>query len=99
MNVKVKVTQQHVGAGTEGLYVFSASMLDEDGWSAPRPGHFTQGKETRYPSYKRLGGPRFDWAGAGNLFCNGFRIQTVLPVASRYADCTTAADPMQVVLC
>ena len=26
-------------------------------WLAPRPGRFTPGKETRYPLYRRLGGP------------------------------------------
>ena len=28
------------------------------GWSTPRPGRFTPWKETRYPLYRRLGGPR-----------------------------------------
>jgi hypothetical protein len=27
------------------------------GWSAPRPGRFTFGKEARYPMSRRLGGP------------------------------------------
>jgi hypothetical protein len=31
--------------------------LDEFGWSTPRPSRFTPGKETRYPLYRRLGGP------------------------------------------
>jgi hypothetical protein len=74
VNVKVKITRQHAGAGTEGLYVCSTSTLDDDGWSAPRPGHFTPGKETRYLLYKKLGGTRVDWAGAENLSCNDFRI-------------------------
>ena len=26
-----------------------------DGWSTPRPGHFTPGKETWYPLCRRLG--------------------------------------------
>ena len=30
----------------------------EGGWSMPRPGCFTPGKETRYPLYRRLGGPQ-----------------------------------------
>ena len=32
--------------------------LDGGGWSTPRPGRFTSGKETRYPLYRRLGGPQ-----------------------------------------
>jgi hypothetical protein len=31
--------------------------LDEGGWSTQRPGRFTPGKETRYPLYRRMGGP------------------------------------------
>jgi hypothetical protein len=34
------------------------SALDWGGWSTPRPGRFTPGKETRYPSYRRLSGPQ-----------------------------------------
>jgi hypothetical protein len=33
------------------------STLDGGGWSAPHPGRFTPGKETRYPMYRRLGWP------------------------------------------
>jgi hypothetical protein len=32
--------------------------LDVSRWSTPRPGRFTPGKETRYPLYRRLGGPQ-----------------------------------------
>ena len=35
-----------------------ASALDGSGWLTPRPGRFTFGKETRYPSYGKLGGPQ-----------------------------------------
>jgi hypothetical protein len=34
------------------------SALDGDGWSTPRPGRFTPGKETRYPFYRWLGRPQ-----------------------------------------
>jgi hypothetical protein len=38
------------------------------GWLAPRPGRFTPGKETRYPLYRRLGGPQGPvWTTAENL--------------------------------
>jgi hypothetical protein len=84
VNVKVKITHTHAGAGTEGLFVFSASTLAGDGWSAPRPGHITQGKETRYLLYRKLGGPRVDWAGAENLSCDDFRIP----------DCPTCSESL-----
>ena len=35
-----------------------SSTLHGGGWSTPRPGRFTPGKETRYPLYRRLGGPK-----------------------------------------
>jgi hypothetical protein len=31
---------------------------DGGGWSTPRLGRFTPGKETRYPLYRKLGGPQ-----------------------------------------
>ena len=34
------------------------SALDEGGWSTPRPGSFTPGKETHFPLYRRRGGPQ-----------------------------------------
>ena len=45
------------------------------GWSATHPGHFKPGKETRYPLYRRLGGPP-EMAGSisrfsSSLFQNG----------------------------
>jgi hypothetical protein len=32
--------------------------LDGGGWSTPRSGLFTPWKDTRYPMYRRLGGPQ-----------------------------------------
>ena len=45
----------------EGSYRYSStisltSVLDEGGWSTPRPGRFTPGKEARCRFYRRLGG-------------------------------------------
>jgi hypothetical protein len=34
------------------------SALDVRGWLTPRPGRFNPGKGTRYPLYRRLGGPQ-----------------------------------------
>ena len=33
------------------------SVLNEDGWLISPPDRFNPGKETRYPLYRRLGGP------------------------------------------
>jgi hypothetical protein len=44
--------------GRRGITTISlASALDGGGWLTPRPDRFTLGKATRYPSYRRLGGP------------------------------------------
>jgi hypothetical protein len=63
------------------------------GWSKQRPSRFTPGKETRYPFYRRLGGPQ----GRSGLVRNispppGFDTRTVQPVAGRYTDW---ANPVQ----
>jgi hypothetical protein len=57
--------------GPEGKQRYSSilsltSALNGCGWSTPRPGHFTPGKETRYPLCRRLGGwaPGPVWTGA-----------------------------------
>jgi hypothetical protein len=42
-------------------YSFTLSLtsaLEVGGWSTPRPGRFTPGKETRYPFYRRLDEPQ-----------------------------------------
>jgi len=49
--------------GTQGeaelqFYPFASPALEGGGWSAPRPGRFTPWKDTQYPLYGRLGGPR-----------------------------------------
>jgi len=59
------------------------STLDAGGWSTPRPGRFTPGKETRYPFYRRLSGPQ----GRSGLVRKisptpGFDSRTFQPVAS-----------------
>jgi hypothetical protein len=55
----------------------------------PRPGRFTPGKETRYPLYRRLGGPQ-DHSGRVRKISppTGLDPRTVHPVASRYTDWT-----------
>jgi hypothetical protein len=51
----------HEGPQGEQRYSSTLSLssaLHWGGWSTPRPGRFTPGKETRYPLYRRLGGPK-----------------------------------------
>jgi len=53
----------------------------EGGWSTPRPGRFTPAK-TRYPLYRRLGGPQGRSGQVRNITPSaGFDPRTVQPVA------------------
>ena len=64
---KVKFTLEQATKsqrGSRGIvltYLLTYSFFNLDarwgGWSAPRSGRFTPGKETRYSLYRRLGGP------------------------------------------
>jgi len=76
---KCKVHPKTGHEGPEGcrgkLNSFFNFDTREGGWSTPRPGRFTPGKETRYPLYRGLGGPQ------GR--CGQVR-KIVQPVASRY---------------
>jgi hypothetical protein len=70
--------------GMAPLFLFTSS-LDESGRSAPRPGRFTVGKETRHPLYRRLGGTPWQVrTGAGNL----------APTESRSPDCRARSEPL-----
>jgi len=50
--------------------------------------HFTPGK-TRYPLYKKLGGPQGRSGQAENLIPTGIQSQIIQPVVSRYTDWAT----------
>jgi len=70
---------QRVGRGLALLFLDRSTRR---GWvvsSTPRP-HFIPGK-TRYPFYRRLGGPQGRSGRAGNLVPTGIRSRIVLPVA------------------
>ena len=57
---KVHPRTGHEDPEGEKMYTSSLSItsaLDGGGWSTPRPGRFNPGK-TRYPLYRRLGGPQ-----------------------------------------
>jgi hypothetical protein len=71
---------------SRGITVLSlTSALDGDGWSLPRPGYFTLREETRYPLYRRLGGPHGQCRQVLKISTPlGFDPRAVQPVASRY---------------
>ena len=65
----------------------STSALDGGVWSTPLPGRLPLGK-TRYPLYRRLGGPQSRSRQVRKISSPpGFDPRTVQPVASRYTDC------------
>ena len=69
-----------------------ASALDGGGWSTPRPGRFTPGKQRRYPLHRRLGRPQGRSRRIRKLSPPpGFDPRTVQPVASRNTDWAIAA--------
>ena len=55
-------------------------------WSAARPGRNLPPGKTRYPFYRRLGGPQGRYGRAENLAPTGMRSRPVHPVVSRYTD-------------
>ena len=65
------------------------AALEGGGWSAARPGRTLPPGKTRYPLYRRLGGPQ-GWSGrAENLIPTGIRSRTVQPIVIRYTDWAT----------
>jgi len=72
------------------MYISTLSLtlaLDVGGWSTPRPGRFTPGKETHYPLHSMLGGPQ-DRSGCVQKILPSPRFdpRTVQRVASPYTD-------------
>jgi len=55
-------------------------------WSAARPDRTLPPGKTRYPLYRRLGGPQGRSGRAENLVPTGIRSRAVQPVVSRYTD-------------
>jgi len=55
--------------------------LEGGEWSAARPGHTLPPGKTRYPIYRRLGGPQGRSDRVENLVPTGIRSRTVQPVA------------------
>ena len=90
--VKGKVRPRTGHPGPEGEQSYNStlsltSVLDGSGWSAPRPGRFTPRKETRYPLYRRMGGPKGRSGRLGSILPpTGIRYPTFQAVAGRYTD-------------
>ena len=62
------------------------AALEGGEWSAARPGRTLPRGTTRYPFYRRLGGPQ-SWSGrTENLVPTGIHSRTVQPVVSRCTD-------------
>jgi hypothetical protein len=89
---KSKVCPRREHKGPEGDKRYSSTLsltsaLDEGGWSTPRPGRFTPGKETLYSLYTRMGGPQGRSGRVRKISLPpGFDPRTVQQVASRCAD-------------
>jgi len=73
------------------------AALEGGEWSAARPGRTLPQGETRYPFYRRLGGPQVRSGQTENLVPTGIRSRTAQPVVSRYTD--GATRPIYICLC
>jgi len=76
---------QRVGRDIALLF-HDRAALEGGEWPAARPGRTLPPGKTRYPFYRRLGGPQGRSGQAGNLVPTGIRSRTVQPVVSRYTD-------------
>ena len=75
---------QRVGRGVSLLFHDRGTQVGE--WSAARPGHTLPPGKTRYPLYRRVGGPQGRSGRAESLVLTGIRSRTVQPVVSRYTN-------------
>jgi len=62
------------------------AVLEGGEWSAARLGRTLNSGKTRYPFYRRLGGPLGRSGRAENLIPTGIRSRTIQPVVSCYTD-------------
>jgi hypothetical protein len=71
------------------LYSSMTTALEGGEGSASRPGRSLLPEKTRYPLYRRLGGPQGRFGHVRKIWPSpGFDPRTVQPVASRYTDYT-----------
>ena len=73
------------------------ATLEGGEWSAARPGLTLPAGKSRYPFYRRLGGPKGRSGRVENLVPTGIRSRTVQPVVSRYTDWATG--PTHICVC
>ena len=73
------------------------TALEGGEWSA-RPARTLPPGKTRYPLYRRLGGPQGRSGRAENLTPPGFHPRTVQPVTSRYTDWTNRGVSLSISL-
>jgi len=78
---------QRLGRGIALLFHDHGTRRGE--CSAAHPGRTLPPGKTRYPLYRRLGGPQGRYGRAENLVHTGIRSRTVLSVVSRYTDWAT----------
>ena len=62
------------------------AALEGGKWLAARPGRTLPPGKTRYPLYRKLGGPQGRSGRAENLVSTGIPSRTVQAVVSRYTD-------------
>ena len=65
------------------------AALEGGEWSAAWPGRILPPRKSRYPFYRRLGGPQGRSGRAENLVPTGIRSRTFQPIVSRYTDWAT----------
>ena len=70
------------------------AALEGGEWSAARPGRTLPPGKTRYPFYRRRGGPHGRSGLAENLVPTGIRSRTVQPLVNRYTDWVTGPTDM-----
>ena len=81
---------QPIGGIEVWLYLFMTTALEGGEGSASRPGRSLPPGKTRYPLYRRLGGPQGRSGQVRKISPPpGFDSRTVQPVASRYTDWAT----------
>jgi hypothetical protein len=78
--------------GNSGIALLFLNLVPtRGGWSTPCPSHFTPGKETQYPLYRRLVGHHGCQDGCGKFLPPPeFDPRTVQPIAN-YTDYTISA--------
>jgi len=70
------------------------AALEGGEWSAARPDRTLPPGKTRYPFYRRLGGPQGRSWRSENLVPTGIRSRTVQPVVNHYTDWATRPTNM-----